>query len=216
MFLGSGMINCWAGRLATRRHPDAVVVDQLIETLALAERYPWAKRFDLRQRLLDHIETIARSMEYDLPRKLEPRDPATAAWLVRSYEEKAVALRSLKRWVCLPRDDTPAHLCPRIATALISGASDDWDALERLPVESLRQRWWTRVARWLRTLAIALLPLGVWALLQQSGWALEGTSPQYIKLVVSAWALLTILAVTLASLPSGLLTEQRRDDGTSH
>jgi hypothetical protein len=177
-------------------HPDVVVVDGLLTSLAIVDGDRggfWL--LDTRQRLADEFERMAACIERVFPRRFEAR-PAADPWVAQTARELAFALRRLKRWVATPRLDTAEHLITRLRVDLVHAAAGAWGHFERvaeepLPEPARAQTWRAGAVGAVRTIVIASLPLAaVW------GAGTYGLGePLRTQLTVSAgaWAVLTIL-----------------------
>jgi hypothetical protein len=177
-------------------HPDVVVVDGLLTSLAIVDGDRggfWL--LDTRQRLADEFERMAACIERVFPRRFEAR-PAADPWVAQTARELAFALRRLKRWVATPRLDTAEHLITRLGVDLVHAAAGAWGHFERvaeepLPEPARAQTWRAGAVGAVRTIVIASLPLAaVW------GAGTYGLGePLRTQLIVSAgaWAVLTIL-----------------------
>ncbi|HEU0012939.1 MAG TPA: hypothetical protein VFQ45_04610 [Longimicrobium sp.] len=127
----------WYERHACARHPDAMMVREMVSMLAWVEEHPHAwSDLRARGRILRSLETVAYCLERQLVRHLRGHDAATERWLREKTAQRAAAVRALKRWVCLPKADTRERFVERIAGDLVRAATGDWDGLESAEVEA--------------------------------------------------------------------------------
>jgi hypothetical protein len=152
-----------------------------------------------RQALLGWLETGAACLEKFLPARLRGADPVTDAWMRERYKEMATGLRSLKKWVLLPRADTRAYFEARVLQTLREAARGDWDGLYREAPETLSRPQRLQIlagsiARAGRVLLAGSLPLLILTGLQRSGFALPPAIAASLTLGGIAWAAVTVLA----------------------
>lgn len=97
----------WEERRNRRHHPDAVLVEELLNILHQTERQGrrWAD-LENRQSLLASLEAAATAVERDLPVVFRSRDAVTEHWWTDRTAKMAAAIRGLKRWVLSPMADT--------------------------------------------------------------------------------------------------------------
>jgi hypothetical protein len=196
-WLGASEAGRWGlDRWFEEDHPDVVVVDGLLTSLAIVDADRdgfWL--LDTRQRLADEFERMAACVERVFPRRFEGR-AAPDPWAAQTARELALGLRKLKRWVATPLRDTAEHLVAGLRADLVHAAAGAWGHLERgvdeVPAPpgaapSLRERALGGV----RTIVVAGLPLAAVAAAGPYGLA----EPLRTQLTVSAaaWAVLTIL-----------------------
>lgn len=131
LWWGMHITERWWDRHASARHPDAVVADELLRILETVEKSPaeWAHMRG-RNRVLRSLERAARCLQHNLPYRLRGQDTETDRWLRDKGAGQAAALRSLKRWVLVPRADTRERFIERISQDLVRTTVGDWDGLE--------------------------------------------------------------------------------------
>lgn len=113
-------------------NPDAVVVNCLLEILFLLQAKParWGE-LSVKRDLLSELEVAASTVEDDLRAQLQTGNSADDKWFRNMTAQNAAALRSLKRWVLMPRLDTRDRFTQQVCGILVSVLRGDWDNLPR-------------------------------------------------------------------------------------
>lgn len=113
-------------------NPDAVVVDCLLDILSLLQAKPsrWSE-LSVKRDLIAELEAAASIVEGDLPALLQTGNAADDRWFGKMTSQSAAALRSLKRWVLMPKLDTRDRLTDQVCSILVSVLRGDWDNLPR-------------------------------------------------------------------------------------
>ena len=180
---------CRVHQARGHRHPDIAAADGLVcilEQLGLVPDNGW-EELRTRQRILVGLEDVAQAVER-LSRRLRGGDPATDRWARQRNVEVAASIRSLKRWVVVPKSDTRPFLVQEIADRLDAILTGDWDRLPRCAPEVLSTR--ERV-RGLRPSAVLLAAVAVAPLTFVVVKAMTGTHPAEmlpVLVIALSWA----------------------------
>ena len=174
-------------------HPDAIIVDELLKILDTSEKVIKWRDLKKRQQIINRLENIAACIQTGIPQRMRSSDSITNSWQRKVAREIAAEIRSLKKWVCVPRADTREQFIKRINKILICIATSDWDSLERAKPEKGFQLLQTRITNLGHVSFRALfLPLIFWVF-QQTPLALKGQSADYLTMGVFVLASLTFL-----------------------
>ena len=183
-------------RIAIARHADSFFVHSLLEALTnlffLDGRVDGRLAFDPRREAVRSLEAAAVAGEHYLPRFLDPRDEATAAWLRERAAQWASAIRAHKRWILTERTPDERAL-DRLRETLCAAATGEWSQLERRPAFLA-----SRGSR-LRVLAATILrgatPLAAAVVVRALGVpGLDGSIGDYVLIASGAWLALSFLA----------------------
>jgi hypothetical protein len=131
--------------------------------------------------LLFSLENAARLLGQYWPAQFPCRDAATKKWLRDTAGEMATALREKKKWVITPKKDTCQYFLKSMTTTLIAIVCDDWDAVERVKRDQVEETpqptpFVSFLRKVVRTGIKVVMPVGVLFAVQQSPFALTGTS----------------------------------------
>jgi hypothetical protein len=142
--------------------------------------------------MFEQLEDAARCLE-SIARRIATGDPASNLWNELAYKRRATYIRELKKWILLPKIDTPQYIEHRLRELLDLVASNNWDGLpEADPGPSLP--WWRIALSIARSLSIALVPLlGVY-IFQVNHWLPVEFSTN-ILLAAGAWAIYGFLSM---------------------
>ena len=179
------------------RHPDSVVVDDLVALLSSISdpsksELVWTN-LDVKRYYMEQLEEVAVCYERYFPAKLSCRNRTIMAWQEKMFVDIAAAVRDLMRWVVMPKIDTRKSLIERIVSLLSHTVTGDWDALERGELEPLPSAPSARIrlVAWFRIVVQAgLIPLGVYAfhLLQP-----KEHIPAFMFAIAVGWPVITVL-----------------------
>lgn len=155
LWWGMAFTERWWDRHAAMRHPDAVVVDEMVRMLETVERHPaeWLT-LGTRDRMLSSLERMAQCLERSMPLHLRGRDDETRRWILDATAQRAAAVRELKKSVALPRADTRERFIERVSGDLVLAASGDWESLETAPVPPQAPRGMRKVVKTVLVLAV--------------------------------------------------------------
>jgi hypothetical protein len=182
-------------------YPDAIVSDQLLRLLAVLSSAGAWKDLSKRNDLLGFLEEAAACIEFGIPRRLNTGDPASSVWLQQRGLHIAAALRGLKQWVAMPKQDTRIMLIDRLKKDLVSVAAGNWD---ELPVANAKKlSMWVRAGMLVRDLLVALFPLGallLWRKLNPTIMEVSTFAPLFTAFVLwGVWRLLAIIDPRLSA-----------------
>jgi hypothetical protein len=149
-----------------------------------------------KQQLLARLDRIARMISHGLVQQVRINDASAKMWFLQMTEEMAEYVRALEKWVLIPKPDTHAHLVERIASNLVVSISGCWDEFPREPLPKVTrpQRLYVFLT-YLRTFFLALLPLVIIWLIQQSPVAMQGDVANYAVAGAIIWAVLSFMSV---------------------
>jgi hypothetical protein len=184
-------------RIAVARHPDSVLVQALLDAVSdlhMAYGSGQGARVvsDRRLSAVRSLENAAVTAERYLPRRVNPKDQATAIWLRGLGGEVASALRAHKRWIITQsvRDEAAVD---RLRATLMAAAAGNWRDLERRTVYEI-----PRSSRLLVLLATTLrggIPLAVVVALRAFDVrGFEGAYGDYALIVAAVWLVVSFLA----------------------
>ncbi len=178
------------------RYPDAVLVDDLLEILYMAETKPgkWTD-LNFKRQLVNKIEDVAHCVQNNLPRRLRSGDAGTDAWLKNTTNEIAAGLRELKKSVLLSMPSARAQFVAEISTSIITATSGNWAEVKKANPEafSIPQNWRIRAVELLRTIFVGGGPLLLVWLIQRPPLNLPGESLRPLIILTVIWAILTLL-----------------------
>ncbi len=157
---------------------DAVVSDKLLQMLTVLRSPCDWRDLAKRSQLFKPLEEAATCVEFGLPRRLRSGDPVSDLWLQQRAIHIAAALRELKQWIGMPKEDTRAILVDRVKADLVSIATGNWDRLAGADPKNLAMRVW--VAVWARDGVVAFLPL-------TALWFLHRWTPTVVEPPMLTW-----------------------------
>jgi hypothetical protein len=177
------------------QHPDAVVVYWMLRMVYSIERNParW-QEISFKNNLMYALEEIARCVERDLPNVLQTRDVEHQVWFQHRTKAISASLRSLKKWICLPRADTREKFLAHISSQFIHSAQGHWDNLScEDPQTASASSRLSKLLRYVRIGIGAVLPLSVLWLVQKLALPLEPSTAQYATIGAIIWFILSVV-----------------------
>jgi hypothetical protein len=183
-------------------HPVEVIIHNLILTLREVETESINSiNLEVKRRQVLRMEVVAHCFEYYLFEQLASGDIITDGWLRKMTKEMALAIREKKRWLLTPTNNNQEEFLNRIVSVLICVIKGNWDAIERMEPEKLtdglpslpplRRPW---VVNLLKTVAIAILPVLGFSLVQWSPWAIKGPFLDYMVIGLFIWVFLVFVS----------------------
>jgi hypothetical protein len=183
-------------------HPVEVIIHNLILTLREVETESINSiNLEVKLRQVLRMEVVAHCFEYYLFEQLASGDIITDGWLRKMTKEMALAIREKKRWLLTPTNNNQEEFLNRIVSVLICVIKGNWDAIERMEPEKLtdglpslpplRRPW---VVNLLKTVAIAILPVLGFSLVQWSPWAIKGPFLDYMVIGLFIWVFLVFVS----------------------
>jgi hypothetical protein len=120
------------------RAPTAVIVHELARALELSSvNSPrWLSPVSRRQ-IAIHLEAASFAIEYGLREQLMLGDRRSDVWAANDLQYIAAGVRDLKRWVAVPRMDTPEHFRSLLSSTLKLALSERWDEMRRVTPERI-------------------------------------------------------------------------------
>lgn len=115
--------------------------------------------------LMQNLEFVAHDIENRLPLQLKSRDEQTDTWFQVKCGRVANYIRSLKRWVLVPKPDTRAHFEKAVQSLFVNIVSMNWDGLVEVEETNAAaiKRWYHKVFSALSQIGVALLlPLSLY------------------------------------------------------
>ena len=180
------------------REPETVIIDELLETLAILElgERIWLQ-FSKKNLICRHLENVALCVEIRMTRRAKTRDVVSSFAYSQSNEEIAAAIREKKRWILTPKQDTYQHLQSNLSRLFSQALSGDWDSMSRSqPVEIDKTKLMERLFGHFQTLVIGAIPLGMLRVVTPYIVVLQDESVQGIaRLIFISWALWQIMKI---------------------
>jgi hypothetical protein len=188
-------------RQVRRKSPIAHLLYLLFSTL---ERLPvihtlsnsWVLPL-LGEPLISNLEDAADCVE-SIPRILLLRDPTLAFWSKAAYRQRANGIRALRKWILVPKVDTPKFLEQELRRIIQKVAEGDLDGLPAADRDTLLVLpWWKIALRILHGLAIiAIPPLVLFALNDwpPPGWE-NSIFKEYSVPIALLWMLISVLSI---------------------
>jgi hypothetical protein len=189
--------------VVNRLSVEAKIVNPLFFILFNTEGNPrrWTDaRF--RSEINSQLEEAATTVEVALPKILRARDAATQVWAKQKFAEIANSIRELEKWVITPQQDTLHDLRIQVAQRIACIAGGNWDGLARLPVERVTRE--VRMLRWKNyaaTALVALAPLLLWLVLQETKVEVGSGFGEVITILTFVWAMVVLLQLLDPTLP---------------
>ncbi|GEM_PF-6393937 len=178
-------------------YPDAVFANELLQVVAMVKSKPRQWRvLAFKRQLMNQLEDAANCVQHNLPNRLRSGDAGTDAWLVKTANEIAAAVRAQKRMLLPTKPHSRAQFLEHVTNNLLPALSGNWDELEKATPEKIPfpQNWLARAAELLRVSFTGGIPLLlVWSI-QQTPLALQGTLFETVTTMAILWAILTLLA----------------------
>jgi hypothetical protein len=148
-----------------RRFTETVLVEQTVEMIDVIDTFQGWKGLEtlpLRSKMLRKLENIARCFETPMRASLRPNDKHNSSWYFQLSTANAQYVRSLKRWVLLPRPDTFVVLRAKVVELLCSILNRDYDGIPRSDSpREIGRHWFYSVVDVFRVVVIASLPLAM-------------------------------------------------------
>jgi hypothetical protein len=174
------------------RHPETVVVEDLLVVLVLLERSrPWAT-MKLRRTMMARMEDAANALERLLPRRLRSKDGRTNRWTRRELKSRAAAIRAAKRLIISPQPESPNELASRLASDLCQALKGHWLLIKAAEPKEVRAQGIWRSFDLRPLLFPAVIVILLWALQQIGGLKLTT-----IVMAFLPWTLIWLAEKTL-------------------
>ena len=122
------------------RQPVAHLLHALVKALRISgENVVWISPLN-RDAMFEQLEDAARCLE-NIARRIATRDLASNLWNKLAYKRRATYIRELKKWILLPKIDTPQYMEHKLRELFDLVSSNNWDGLpEADPDPGLP--WW--------------------------------------------------------------------------
>ena len=140
------------------------------------------------------INTAASALRAFEGRYLNPSLKAEE-WYVKSLDRRVAALRSLGKWLLLPKSDTKTQLELRLREYSRLAAAGNWDALPDAEPDARPASLQRRVWHVMRSLVLAGLPPSAVALLKTHHMLPPGQIELYITAGAWLWALANVMSL---------------------
>lgn len=181
-------------------YPDSIIVDRLLHILLLLDHQPtrWTD-LAFRRKLMDLLEEVAITMEYHYPRVFASGDVITTVTVQDTARQMALPIRQLKLWLSTPKADTMPQFTAVIRAYFVQAVEQQWDAWPRETpphqTPAVRRRvWMTWVQHTVRLILTALVPLGLFYLVQVLQQPFTETQWTWITIGGVLWICITIVA----------------------
>ena len=191
LFLGVSAVAYFAALAIRRTHPDALVVDSLLRTLARLERSAerWSQ-LTFKCEVMAMLEEVATRLEM-VARRLRGRDAATDAWLTQRGEEMSAGMRAEKKGLLSAGVKHRERLVSVVGDSLVHSATGDWELMRRTSPEKVSKP--RRTAEAAQTVLVGLLPAALVFSVQQTSYAFEGGLKDYATFAAVLWLVLVLL-----------------------
>jgi hypothetical protein len=170
--------------------------------------------------IISNLDDAAKCIEC-IPRLLLVRDPTLALWMNMAYTGRANGIRALRKWILVPKVDTPHFLDKEVRRIIEQVAAGDLDGLPIADRDAfIIVPWWKWGLQLLRGLAIIAIPplavvaVNVW---MPRGW-MKPEMNVYLVLIAVLWTLINVLYVVDPKLADKLALMKRAQElftGTS-
>lgn len=154
----------------------------------------WQERYfrwegpDAQRRILRQLESAALSLE-EIPQHTPADDLASDIAVATRYRKRAAFIRGFKLWVMIPNSGTRDDLIRELGKLLTQCADGDWSSFPEMDVAEISTRArLRRILEWVRRIATAFLPAGIYYLLSIRFPAIVKELPQQVQFGVWIWA----------------------------
>lgn len=175
--------------------PRIYIVGHLINILCLLvdNKQGW-DHFWVKQKILYELENIAVLFGNQHRRAFKSGDLETDYWFGKNSIEIAAGIRSLKKWILTPMENTREEFLKKITAYLVLSCRGEWSYFDKcMPEKGSRIPFLPRIITILRVTLIASLPFLFYLIIQRTDLAFTQPLSDYSKVGSIAWAALTVL-----------------------
>jgi len=177
-------------------YPDAFLIEKTIKIVEQLNKGGklWLD-IESRQSLMFLFESVARCIENQLYKKLDPNDAITNDWFRKVTKEIATAVRAKKALVLIPKENARQLLSTYFQEMLTAVGRGSWEELERIePTQvSFKIVWHERIVNFIKTLITGGAPVLTLYLVQKTNLALNSPMLDYATAIAILWALFTLI-----------------------